>query len=211
MYVSHSFCHTEANTDPHPHASTPALTTALAPAIQGATALQGTLVGAVSGPLTSPPGSGALLANRLYTEENRQFATPSGSTSFQLPGWGYTPPASNTPNRHSDTLGMRNNLFQPYSSPGILIGFYFLCYSCITFFYCNIGHSKGKKPKKNFVNVPKCFKKIIVALRTHQTDEYPIKPSKNEVFELTCLGIGEKVVEFSTSDDVNTVLHKIIA
>ena len=35
-----------------------------------------------------------------------------------LPGWGYSPPSSNTPNRgRQSVLSARNNFFQPYVSP----------------------------------------------------------------------------------------------
>ncbi len=44
----------------------------------------------------------------------------------------------------------------------------------------------------------------------HQTEENPRKPNKTDLFDLSYSGVGEKLVDFNTRDDVNTVLQKIL-
>jgi hypothetical protein len=60
------------------------------------------------------------------------------------------------------------------------------------------------------VNVTKNFSKKVVALMNHQTEENPRKPNKTDLFDLSSSGVGEKLVDFNTGDDVNAVLHKIM-
>ncbi len=67
-------------------------------------------------------GSGFQLPGWGYNNPpppNNPTEPVASGSGFMLPGWGYNPPPPNTPNRgRQNALSTRNNLFQPYTSPG---------------------------------------------------------------------------------------------
>jgi hypothetical protein len=67
-----------------------------------------------------------------------------------------------------------------------------------------------KKSKKNFVSPVKVVKKIVVGLKSVQIEEFPRKPDSFELNDLSDSGLGEQMMEFSSTDNYGTVLHKII-
>jgi hypothetical protein len=73
-----------------------------------------------------------------------------------------------------------------------------------------LNYIRSHEKIKNNASPVKVVKKIIVGLKSVQIEEFLRKPDSFELNELSDSGLGEKMIEFFSTDNYGTVLHKII-